>query len=83
MEPNASRGAAASRFIADLLGQGFALLVIYGLDMQILYDRERWPTIGPEQIEAAYREERLRDAEELKRLGAIPNYLQTVVVQPR
>ena len=71
MEPSAYRGPAAAGFVADLLGQGFALLVIYGLDMQILFDREHWLTISPEQIEAAYREEFLRDTKELKRLGAI------------
>ena len=71
MKPNAFQAVAAARFVADLSAQGFALLVIYGLDMQVLFDRERWPTISPEQIEAAYREERRRDTEELERLGVI------------
>lgn len=68
---DAHRGPVAAALIDDMLAQGHVLLLIFGLDMQILYDRRRWMSISPEQIEAAYRQERLRDAEELKRLGAV------------
>ena len=69
--PGAFRGPEAARLIDGMVARGDVLLVIYGLDMQVLYDRLRWATISPEQIEAVYRAERLRDAEELKRLGAV------------
>jgi hypothetical protein len=61
----------AQSLIDNLVALGYALLVIYGLDMRIVYDRCRWPSVSDAEIEAAFRRERSRDAEELKRLGAV------------
>jgi hypothetical protein len=70
-EAGACRGAKAQGLVDRLLAGGFVLFVIYGPDMQILYDRCRWAGISEGQLEAALRLERCRDAEELKRLGAV------------
>jgi hypothetical protein len=70
-EPDSDRGPAARAMIEDFLAAGMALLLVHGPDMRIAYDRARYPTIKPEDIEAAFRSERSRDAEELRRLGAV------------
>jgi hypothetical protein len=70
-EPGACQGQAAKTLIDDMLAKGCVLFVIYGPDAQIAYDRNRWTAISAKQIEAAFRHERFRDAEELKRLGAV------------
>lgn len=70
-EPDSDGGPAARAMVADLLAAGMAALLLHGPDMRVLYDRARYPSIGPEDIEAAFKHERSRDAEELRRLGAV------------
>ncbi|MGA2065187.1 MAG: hypothetical protein ABSG86_09465 [Thermoguttaceae bacterium] len=70
-EPEACRAPGAQALIGEMLAGGFVLFVVYGLDVQILYDRRRWASTSEADIEAAFRYERSRDAGELKRLGAV------------
>ncbi|MCM2304809.1 MAG: hypothetical protein NDJ72_08910, partial [Elusimicrobia bacterium] len=69
--PDSDRGPAARAMIEDFLAAGMAALLLHGPDMRIVYDRARYAEVAPDDIEAAYRSERSRDAEELRRLGAI------------
>jgi hypothetical protein len=50
--------------------------------MRIIYDQARYPAIGPDDIEAAFRHERSRDAEELRRLGAVEESFQPLKHEP-
>lgn len=70
-EPESDRGPAARAMLEDFLAAGMAALLLHGPDMRIVYDRTRYPAIAPEDIEEAFRRERSRDAEELRRLGAV------------
>lgn len=69
--PDSDRGPAAKAMLDDFLAAGMAALLLHGSGMRIIYDRARYPSIGPDDIEAAFRHERSRDAEELRRLGAV------------
>jgi hypothetical protein len=71
VEPDSDRGAAAQAMLQEFLAAGKAALLLHGSDMRIVYDRTRYPAIAAEDIEAAFRHERARDAEELRRLGAV------------
>lgn len=68
--PDSDRGPAAKAMLDDFLAAGMAALLLHGPDLRIVYDRARYPSIGAEDIEAAFKHERSRDAEELRRLGA-------------
>lgn len=70
-EPDSDRGPVARAMIEDFLAAGMAALLLHGPDMRIVFDRTRYPALTPEDIEAAFRRERSRDAEELRRLGAV------------
>jgi hypothetical protein len=70
-EPDSDRSPAARAMIDDFLAAGKAALLLHGPDMRIVYDRTRYAAITPDDIEAAFRYERSRDAEELRRLGAV------------
>jgi hypothetical protein len=70
-EAEACQSPSAQSLVGSLVALGYVLLVIYGPDMRIVYDRCRRPSVSPSEIEAAFRRERSRDAEELKRLGAV------------
>lgn len=77
VRPDSDRGPAARRMIEDFLAAGMAVLLLHDQDMRIVFDRIRYPSISPGDIEAAFRRERSRDAEELRRLGAVDeNYPQ-------
>ena len=69
--PDSDRGPVAKAMLDEFLAAGMAALLLHGSDMRIVYDRARYPSIGPDDIEAALRHERSRDAEELRRLGAV------------
>lgn len=69
--PESDRGPAAKAMLDDFLAAGMAALLLHGPDMRIVYDRARYPSIAPEDIEAAFKHERSRDAGELRRLGAV------------
>jgi hypothetical protein len=71
VEPDSDRSPAAQSMLADFLAAGKAALLLHGPDMRIVYDRTRYATITPDDIEAAFRYERSQDAEELRRLGAV------------
>ena len=71
VKPDSDRGPAAQAMIKDFLAAGKAALLLHGPDMRIAYDQTRYPTITPDDIEAAFRYERSQDAEELRRLGAV------------
>ena len=71
LEPDSDRSPAAQAMMADFLTAGMAALLLHGPDMRIVYDRVRYATISPADIEAAFRYERSQDAEELRRLGAV------------
>lgn len=70
-EPDSDRGPAAREMLDGFLAAGMAALLLHGPDMRIVYDRARYPGIVPDDIEAAFKAERSRDAEELRRLGAV------------
>lgn len=70
-EPDSDRGPAARAMFEEFLAAGKALLLLHGPDMRIVYDRTRYPSITEDDIEAAFKAERARDAEELRRLGAV------------
>lgn len=70
-EPDSDGGPAARAMLDGFLAAGMAALLLHGPDMRVVYDRTRYPSIGPEDIEAAFKHERSRDAEELRRLGAV------------
>lgn len=70
-EPDSDRTPAARKLIEDFLAAGMAALLLHGPDMRIVYDRARYAGISPDDIEAAFRRELSRDAEELRRLGAV------------
>ncbi len=70
-QPDSDNGPAARAMLDDFLAAGMATLLLHGPEMRIVYDKARYPAIGPDDIEAAFKAERSRDAEELRRLGAI------------
>jgi hypothetical protein len=70
-EPEACRVPQTRALIDGMTARGWVLLVVYGPDMRIAYDRGRYASISEAQIEVAYRYERSQDAEELKCLGAV------------
>lgn len=78
VNPDSDRGPAARKMIEDFLAAGMAALLLHGPDMRIVYDRTRYPAITPDDIEAAFRHERSRDAEELRRLGAVGGSFQPI-----
>lgn len=69
--PDADRGPAAQAMLGDFLAAGMAALLLHGPDMRIVYDQARYPSLTPDDIEAAYRHELSQDADELRRLGAV------------
>jgi hypothetical protein len=69
----AGQGFPDRELIGHLIRQGFAVMMIHGLEAKIEFDRTRWPGISADDIEAALRYELSQDAEELKRLGAVEN----------
>lgn len=70
-EPEACRAPAAQALIDGMAARGWALLVVCGPDMHIVYNRSRYAAISAAEIEVAFRYQRSRDADELKRLGAV------------
>ena len=64
-------GDAAREMLAYFVRRGVAVMVIRGPEARIEFDRERWPGISADDIEAALRYELSQDADELKRLGAV------------
>lgn len=70
VSPDSDRGPAARAMLDDFLAAGMAALLLHGPDMRVVYDRTRYPAISAEDIEAAFKHERSRDAAELRRLGA-------------
>jgi len=73
-EGRASRerpGDVAGDLLDHFVRRGVAVMIIRGLEARIEFDRERWPGISADDIEAALRYELSQDADELKRLGAV------------
>jgi hypothetical protein len=70
-EPEACRAPRVQALMDSMVASGRVLLLIYGPDMQITYDRSRYASISEVEIEVAFRYERCQDAEELKGLGAV------------
>jgi Fe-S-cluster containining protein len=70
-EPESCRAPEAAAMVGDMVARGRVLLVIYGLAMQIVYDRSRYASISEAEIEVAFRYEQSQDALELKRLGVV------------
>ena len=71
LEPSSDRSPAAQAMLEGFQEAGWAALLLHGPDMRIAYDRKRYAMIAPEDIEAAFKHERSKDAEELRRLGAV------------
>lgn len=80
-KPESELGPAARAAIEGFVADGMAVLLIHGPDMRVVYDRARYPAIGPEDIEAAFRHELGRDAEELRRLGAVEEGFQPPAIE--
>jgi len=72
----ACRGPEAEILTNALAALGSVVLLVEGESMDAVYDRERYPSISPRDIEAAFRYRRSEDAEELKRLGAVADDFQ-------
>ena len=70
-EPESCRAPEAAAMVGGMVARGRVLLVIYGLAMQIVYDRSRYASISEAEIEVAFRYEQSQDALELKRLGVV------------
>ena len=68
---DASRGIEAARLLERFVCDGFAVMVIHGLQSRLEFDRARYPGVSDEMIEAALRYELSQDADELQRLGAV------------
>lgn len=80
-KPEAHRAAEASALLDAFIGRGAVVLLLCGPDLQILYDRARYPGITPRDIEVAYRYQQSQDAEELKRLGAVDDDFRPLTPQ--
>jgi hypothetical protein len=59
--------------IEQVKALGMVVMLLYDEQMQLVYDRTRYASISPRDIEVAYRYEQSQDAEELKRLKAVPD----------
>ena len=70
-EPDSCGAPSAQALMGSMVGRGWALLVVHGPDMHIVYDRSRYASISEAEIEVAFRYERSQDAGELKCLGAV------------
>lgn len=70
-QADSDRGTVARALIGEFTAAGMACLLLHGADLRIVFDRTRAPGVEPGDIEAAFRRERARDAEELMRLGAV------------
>lgn len=69
--PGAASRRKAQPFVAQTAALGMVAVILHGDEMQLVYDRVRYASISPRQIEVALRYEQSQDAEELKRLGAV------------
>ena len=67
----AANGPEGAWLLARFVRRGFAVLVIHGLEARTEFDRDRYPGVSAEQIEAALLYAISQDADELRRLGAI------------
>lgn len=76
--PEAHTRRKAQTLIAQFKALGMVAMILHGEQMQIVYDRARYASITPRDIEVAYRYEQSQDAEELKRLGAVPDDFQAL-----
>jgi len=70
-ESGAWRAPQVQALMDGMVAGGRVLLLIYGPDMQIAYDRSRYASISEAEIEVAFRYARSQDAEELQGLGAV------------
>ena len=61
----------AQALLADVVAKGMIAMVLFGPDLEIVYDRARYQGVSPRDIEVAYRYELSQDADELRRLGAV------------
>lgn len=68
---DSDRGPVARKTLDEFLAAGKAALLLHGLDMRVVYDRTRYPGIEASDIEEAFKRELSRDADELRRLGAV------------
>ena len=66
-----AQGPEAAQLLDWFVRQGFAVLVIHGLESRTEFDAVRYPGVSAEMIEAALRYEFSQDADELRRLGAV------------
>jgi hypothetical protein len=67
----AGRGIEAARLLGRFVQDGFAVMVIHGLQSRLEFDRARYQGVSDEMMEAALRAELSQDADELQRLGAV------------
>lgn len=74
--PGARNRRKAQSLIDQVVARGMVGLVLHGPDMQIVYDRTRYASISPRDIQVAFRHAQSQDAEELKRLGAVSDDYQ-------
>lgn len=68
---DADQGAGARAMLDGFSAAGLVALVVDGPDLRIIYDQERFAGISPRDIEAEFQRARSKDAEELRRLGAV------------
>lgn len=69
--PDRDPGPDARAMLEGFSAAGLVAFVVDGPALRVVYDRRRYAGISPRELEAALQAERARDAEELRRLGAV------------
>jgi hypothetical protein len=72
-DPEARRSRDAQSLLDGVVAKGMVAMVLCGQDLEIVFDRAQYPAIAARDIEVAFRYEQSQDADELKRLGAVPD----------
>jgi hypothetical protein len=70
--PGACRRRKADAWIDRMTRQGIAALIVDGANLQVVFDRDRYPLITARDIEVAYFHDQTQKAADLMRLGAVP-----------
>jgi hypothetical protein len=74
----ACRRRKAEAWIDRMTAEGAVVIIVDGAELQVAYDRTRYPFQSARDIEVAYLHDQSLYAEELKRLGAVPEDYQTL-----
>ncbi len=67
----ASGRAKAQAMLADVIARDMVAMLVCGQEVEIVYDRVRYPSLSAREIEVALRYEQSQGAEELRRRGVV------------